>query len=135
MKAAILHLHDEDSSVSMTSGHYVTALCQNGQWHLANDEFVRNVQMKDCPVVPCGVLFEGVMTSALGKPCWLKEWCANNTPGLNVCVKHRLLFLVLATLLKQQQVSMGLNRFSLVNPTQTETLADPLMDTLLPFAL
>ena len=58
VKAAIFHLHDEDSSVSMTSGHYVTALCQNGQWHLANDEFVRNVQMKECPVVPCGVLFE-----------------------------------------------------------------------------
>ena len=67
MKAAILHLHDEDSSVSMTSGHYVTALCQNGQWHLANDEFVRNVQMKECPVVPCGVLFERCDDQCSGK--------------------------------------------------------------------
>jgi hypothetical protein len=56
---------------------------------------------------------KGVMTSALGKPCCLKEWYANNTPGLNVFVKQRLLFLVLPTLLKQQQVLMGLNRFSL----------------------
>ena len=67
VKAAILHLHDEDSSVSMTSGHYVTALCQNGQWHLANDEFVRNVQMKECPVVPCGVLFERCDDQCSGK--------------------------------------------------------------------
>lgn len=114
MKAAILHLHVEDSPVSMTSGHYVTALRQNGQWHLANDEFVRHVQVKECPVVPCGVLFERcAMTSALGKTCCLKEWYVNNTPGLNVFVKHRLFFLVLPTLLKQQQVSMGLNWFSL----------------------
>ena len=67
VKAAIFHLHDEDSSVSMTSGHYVTALCQNGQWHLANDEFVRNVQMKECPVVPCGVLFERCDDQCSGK--------------------------------------------------------------------
>ena len=67
VKAAILHLHDEDSSVSMTSGHYVTALCQNGQWHLANGEFVRNVQMKECPVVPCGVLFERCDDQCSGK--------------------------------------------------------------------
>ena len=67
VKAAILHLHDEDSSVSMTSGHYVTALCQNGQWHLANDEFVRNVQMKECPLVPCGVLFERCDDQCSGK--------------------------------------------------------------------
>ena len=67
VKAAILHLHDEGSSVSMTSGHYVTALCQNGEWHLANDEFVRNVQMKECPVVPCGVLFERCDDQCSGK--------------------------------------------------------------------
>ena len=67
VKAAILHLHDEDSSVSMTSGHYVTALCQNGQWHLANDEFVRNVEMKECLVVPCGVLFERCDDQCSGK--------------------------------------------------------------------
>ena len=58
VKAAILHIHNEDSSVSATSGHYVTAIKQNNAWHLANDEFVRVVRMNECPLLPCGLLFE-----------------------------------------------------------------------------
>ena len=58
VKAAILHIHNEDSPVSATSGHYVTAIKQNNAWHLANDEFVRVVRMNECPLLPCGLLFE-----------------------------------------------------------------------------
>ena len=58
VKAAILHIHNEDSPVSATSGHYVTAIKQNNAWHLANDEFVRVVRINECPLLPCGLLFE-----------------------------------------------------------------------------
>ena len=58
VKAAILHVHAEDSPVSATSGHYVTAIRQNNEWHLANDEFVRVVRINECPLLPCGILFE-----------------------------------------------------------------------------
>ena len=58
VKAAILHIHNEDSPVSATSGHYVTAIKQNNAWHLANDDFVRVVRMNECPLLPCGLLFE-----------------------------------------------------------------------------
>ena len=58
MKATILHLHNEDSAVSTTSGHYVCAIRQSNAWHLANDDFVRVVRMNECPLLPCGILFE-----------------------------------------------------------------------------
>ena len=58
VKAAILHIHNEDSPVSATSGHYVTAIKQNNAWHLANDDFVRVVRMNECPLLPYGLLFE-----------------------------------------------------------------------------
>lgn len=57
VKSAIFHIHDEDSPVTMTSGHYVTVFSQNNKWHLANDEFVRCVFMEECPLFPCVVLF------------------------------------------------------------------------------
>ena len=88
------HLHAEDSPVSTTSGHYVSAIRQNNEWHLANDEFVRRVRMNECPLLPCGILFEkcddqcspktmlieGTMCEELGwDQCICKE--AESVPG------------------------------------------------------
>ena len=42
--------------MSATSGH-VTAIKQNNEWHLANDEFARAVRINECPLLPCGILF------------------------------------------------------------------------------
>ena len=58
VKSAIFHVHSEGSDVSMTSGHYVTAFCQNDIWHMANDEFVRAVKMEECPLYPCVLVLE-----------------------------------------------------------------------------
>ena len=44
--------------MSATNGHYVTAIRQNNEWHLANAEFVRVVRINECPLLPCGILFE-----------------------------------------------------------------------------
>ena len=89
VRAAIFHEHVECASVNMPRGHFVTAVWQHGRWHMANDEVVRNVKITDCPLVPCCIL-KGVMTGALGKPCWLKAWWAKNILGKNAVTKKRL---------------------------------------------
>ena len=58
VKSVIFHVHSEGSDVSMTSGHYVTAFCQNDIWHMANDEFVRAVKMEECTLYPCVLVLE-----------------------------------------------------------------------------